>query len=48
MNKIIKSGDGAVAEELARLNRLLAGGGITPKSSAQFHKRINIVSQFNK
>jgi hypothetical protein len=48
MNKINKSGDSAVAEELARLQRLLAGGGITPKSAAQFHKRINIVSQFKQ
>jgi len=48
MNKIIKSGDGAVGEETARLQRLLAGGGITPKSAAQFNKRINIVSQFKQ
>jgi len=48
MNKINKSGDAAVAEEVARLQRLLAGGGITPKSAAQFHKRINIVSQFKQ
>jgi len=47
MKRIIAKGTGFVAEESARLARLLAGGGITAKSAAQFHKRINIVKQFS-
>jgi len=46
MKRIIAKGQGFVAEESARLARLLAGGGITAKSVAQFSKRINIVKQF--
>jgi len=46
MRRIVSKGDSFVGEEIARLSRLLAGGGITPKSAAGFNKRINIVSQF--
>jgi len=46
MKRIMAKGEGFVAEETARLARLLAGGGITPKSAAQFQKRNNIVKQF--
>jgi len=46
MKRIAEKGDSYATEEVARLQRMTEGGSVSPKNSAQFHKRINILKQF--
>jgi len=46
MQKVIDNGDSFIANELARLNRMLSGGAVVGPKVDEFSKRLNILAAF--